>query len=473
MAVHDLRPAWDLPIVSRADARALGQKQRKAVPRRSLGVLTDLPRRDAVAHLREQNADRVAELVPLRMQRMLANPFAFYRGTAALMAADLANAPSSNIPVAACGDAHITNFGFYASPERRLVFDLNDFDEAAIAPWEWDVKRLVTSVVIGGRHANYDDQLITVTADAAVRAYVSSLRASNSMSALERYFMHLNSEFANQHMSKQGKRAAKAAIASAERRTGSRALERLTEHAEDGTLRFRDQPPTMKRISLDDAQAAGGSAHSDHEVGYLFRQYRESVPIDIDIVLSQYLPRDLARRVVGVGSVGTRCYLQLLVGADDDAIVLQIKEAGESVLSLHGLMKQPERLTRGVATHGHGFRVVGLQRILQAVSDPFLGYLGGPNRDYYVRQFHDMKGSIELEGLSYEAFHDYVLGCAAVLGRSHAQSFTAGRVVGYIGNPESASAAIVAWSRAYADLSMRDYESACEAWNPTTGEDSS
>ncbi|MGZ0711867.1 DUF2252 domain-containing protein (plasmid) [Coraliomargarita sp. W4R53] len=473
MAVDDLRSTWDLPVVGRADARARGQQRRKAAGRRSLGVLADVPERDPVAHLREQNSDRVPELVPLRMQRMLANPFGFYRGTAGLMAADLAEGPSSGIPVAACGDAHISNFGFYASPERRLVFDLNDFDEAAMAPWEWDVKRLVTSVIIGGRHAKYDTELIMLTADEAVRSYASALRGSASKSALERYFMHLNSEFANQRMSKRGKGSAKAAIRAAQRRTESRAIERTTERAEDGSLQFAEQLPTMKRLSLEEAQQAGGTRHANLHTGLtsLFQQYRDSVPIDIDVVLSQYVPRDLARRVVGVGSVGTRCYLQLLVGADDDALVLQIKEAGESVLSARGGVRQPQRLVEGVAHHGHGFRVVGMQRILQAVSDPFLGYLSGPNRDYYVRQFHDMKGSIELEGLSYDAFHDYALGCAAVLGRSHAQSFTAGQVVGYIGNPDPAIAAIVAWSRAYADLSMRDYEAACEVWDPATGED--
>ncbi|MDE0545218.1 DUF2252 domain-containing protein [Microbacterium sp. C7(2022)] len=471
MPVDDLRPAWDLPVLSRADSRALGRGRRKVAPRRALAGLDVAADRDPVAHLEHQNADRVPELVPLRMQRMLANPFAFYRGTAGLMAADLAAGTSSGIPVAACGDAHISNFGFYASPERRLVFDLNDFDEAAIAPWEWDVKRLVTSVIIGGRHAGYDPADVHRTAKTAVQGYALALRSSAGKSALERYYMHLSSEFANQRMSKKGRAAAKAAIRAAQKRTGLRAIERTTERAEDGSLRFREQAPTMTRMSLADAERAGGTAHADGGIEELLEQYRASVPIDIDIVLSQYVPRDLARRVVGVGSVGTRCYLHLLVGADDDALVLQIKEAGPSVLESHGGIAQPPRLEDGVAAHGHGYRVVSMQRILQAVSDPFLGYLRGPNRDYYLRQFHDMKGSIELEGLAYEAFHDYVVGCAAVLGRSHAQSYTAGQVVGYIGDPAAASTALVTWAEAYADLSQQDYERACGRWDATTGAD--
>jgi uncharacterized protein (DUF2252 family) len=469
MAVDDLRPAWDLPVIGRTESRELGRNRRKVVGRRALATLDVASDRDPIDHLRAQNDDRVPELVPLRMQRMLANPFAFYRGTAGLMAADLARSPSSGIPVASCGDAHITNFGFYASPERRLVFDLNDFDEAAVSPWEWDLKRLVTSVIIGGRHAGYRSEDIAATADATVRTYASALRSNAEHSALDRYYTHLSSEFANQRMSKQGRSAAKAAIAAAQRRTGVRAIERLTERASDGALQFIERPPTMERITIEQAHAAGGPKQGDGNVGALFQQYRDSVPIDIDVMLSQYVPRDLARRVVGVGSVGTRCYLQLLTGADDDALVLQIKEAGPSVLRKQGGIRQPARLDAGIKRHGHGFRVVGMQRILQAVSDPFLGYLRGPNRDYYVRQFHDMKGSLELEGLVYDAFHDYAQGCAAVLGRSHAQSFTAGQVVGYIGDPASAASAIVDWSEAYADLSQRDFDRATKIWDPATG----
>lgn len=450
----------DLPhaLTDRAESRAQGRAHRATAPRRRLAEPSTADR-DPVAHLRAQNAGRVRELVPLRMQRMLADPFAFYRGTAGLMAADLAGAPSSGILVASCGDAHISNFGFYASPERRLVFDLNDFDEAGIAPWEWDVKRLVTSALIGGRHAGYDHADIEAVCLAAVATYTSVLQRMAGLSAVDRYFMHLNIHFAREQMSKAGRRALRKAIAAAERRTGARALKRTTERDDAGRMRFVENPPTMVRVDPEGVVSEGGQS-----IAELFRQYRGSVGVDIDTVLAQYAPADLARRVVGVGSVGTRCFLQLLHGADDDALVLQVKQAGRSVLDEHGAVTQTPRIAEGVAAHGEGFRVVGMQRVLQAVSDPLLGYLRANGRDYYVRQFHDMKGSIELEGLPLDAFDDYVRACAAVLGRAHAQSTTARKVAGYIGRSDAAARAILDWSLGYAELSAADFAAARAAF---------
>ncbi|HET8928586.1 MAG TPA: DUF2252 domain-containing protein [Microbacterium sp.] len=445
-------PVYDSPyaLTSRAESRAQGRAHRATAPR---GRLADhsTADRDPVGHLRAQNAGRLPELVPLRMQRMLADPFAFYRGTAGLMAADLADAPSSGILVASCGDAHVSNFGFYASPERRLVFDLNDFDEAAIAPWEWDVKRLITSALIGGRHVGYAEADIERICVSAVATYASVLQRMAGLSAADRYFMHLNIDFARQQMSKAGRRALRRAVEGAQRRTGARALERTTQRDDAGRLRFIGNPPTMVRIDPHEIISEGGQS-----IPQLFRQYRTSVGVDIDTVLTQYAPTDLARRVVGVGSVGTRCFLQLLEGADDDALVLQVKQADRSVLDEHGSITQTARIADGVAAHGEGFRVVSLQRVLQAVSDPFLGYLRANGRDFYVRQFHDMKGSIELEGLPLDAFDDYVRACAAVLGRAHAQSTTASRVTGYIGRSDAAARAILDWSLAYAELSAAD-----------------
>ena len=215
----------------------------------------------------------------------------------------------------------------------------------------------------------------------------------------------------------------------------------------------------MVRVDPEGVVSEGGQS-----IAELFRQYRGSVGVDIDTVLAQYAPADLARRVVGVGSVGTRCFLQLLHGADDDALVLQVKQAGRSVLDEHGAVTQTPRIAEGVAAHGEGFRVVGMQRVLQAVSDPLLGYLRANGRDYYVRQFHDMKGSIELEGLPLDAFDDYVRACAAVLGRAHAQSTTARKVAGYIGRSDAAARAILDWSLGYAELSAADFAAARAAF---------
>ena len=342
------------------------------------------------------------------------------------------------------------------------MFDLNDFDEAAVAPWEWDVKRLITSVIVGGREAGYAKKDVEQVAHRTFAQYVAVLRRMVRLSPSGRYFMHLNVESARRQLSSDGRRVLNAALAAAERRTSGRAIRRTTEREPDGKLRFVENPPTMVRFHLDEATPVAGAERAE-SIHALFAQYRDTVTIDIDTVLAQYEPTDLARRVVGVGSVGTRCYLQLLQGADEDALLLQVKEAGESVLSQYGRIPQPARITEGVAAHGEGFRVVGMQRVLQAVSDPFLGHLEANGRAFYVRQFHDMKGSVELDGLPLDAFSDYVVSCGGLLGRAHAQSPTAGQVLGYIGTSDAASTAIVAWAAAYADQSHRDFETASAA----------
>ena len=442
-------------LLSRADARALGRSRRASTPREALAQRSTATR-DAVAHIEEQNADRDQDLVPLRMERMLANPFAFYRGTAGLMALDLAQDPHTGIMVAACGDAHISNFGFFASPERKLVFDLNDFDEAAVAPWDWDLKRLITSVIVGAIHAEYSEREIRKAARRSVRAYRRSLESMVESSPLERYYMHGNIDFARSSLRPEARAVLKDAIKAAQKRTATRAIRRTTEMGADGVLRFVEQPPTMTHASLDNL----GDGESVPE---LFAHYRDTVHIDVDTVLAQYAPTDLVRRVVGVGSVGTRCFLQLLQGADGAALLLQVKQASPSVLQRYGGIEQPTRITEGIAAHGEGFRVVGLQRILQAVSDPFLGHLRRGDRDFYLRQFHDMKGSIELEGLGFAPFLDYAEACGGMLARAHAQSPTASQIIGYFGRADTAADAIVEWSFAYADQSLRDFETLRES----------
>jgi len=441
---------------SRAESRELGKSLRRITSRGDLATRRPADR-DAAAHLAQQNEDRVQDLVPLRMQRMLEDPFAFYRGTAGLMALDLARDPHSGILVASSGDAHISNFGFFASPERRLVFDLNDFDEAAVAPWEWDLKRLATSVVIGGIHAEYAESDIRRVALSVVSAYLSGLARMSALSPTERYFMHASIDFARRNLSRDGKRMLRAAIQAAERRTAARAVRRTTERDQDGRLRFVEEPPTMTHFDPSQARPAPGEPRSE-TLAELFAEYRATLPLDVDTVLAQFEATDLARRVVGVGSVGTRCFLQLLQGADEDALVLQVKEAGRSVLERYGGIAQPQRIVEGVAAAGEGFRVVGLQRVLQAVSDPFLGHLRANGRDFYVRQFHDMKGSVELKGLRLDAFRDYVHACALLLARAHAQSPSAVQVVGYAGRSDAAPRAIVTWAFDYARQSSADFE---------------
>lgn len=439
---------------SRSDARALGKQARVRSPRSRLADHTAIER-DPVALLDEQNSDRVPELVPLRMQRMISDPFAFYRGTAGLMAADLAAHTHSGILVAASGDAHIANFGFYASPERRMVFDLNDFDEAAVAPWEWDVKRLITSILIGGHQAGYSDRDVERIALASFDSYAKVLARLSRKSPAERYFMHMSLDLARGSLGKDSRATLERSIAAAERRTPARAIKRVTERV-DGRLRFIESPPTMMRVDPGDEASPAGV--TPDEAMALYGQYRDSVGLELDTLLAQYAPTSLARRVVGVGSVGTRCFLQLLEGADDDSLLLQIKEASESVLVRYGGMAQPPRLTDAVARHGQGYRVTGMQQVLQAASDPFLGHFRARGRDFYVRQFQDWKGSIELDGLPVTVFRDYVNACAIVLARSHAQSPTATAVVGYIGRSDKVSRGIVDWCAQYERRSHDDFE---------------
>ena len=403
--------------------------------------------RDPLGILERQNEARFQPLVPLRIERMSVSPFTFYRGTAAIMAADQARDPHSGILVASCGDAHLSNFGFYASPQRTLLFDLNDFDEAAWAPWEWDVKRLVTSIVIGGRATDRKKSVIEKAAREAVTAYVAGLHEAAAKTPLERYYSHFDPQDTDRNLDKASRRALKLTLADAVRRTGPRAARRLTGPDTDGKLRFIETPPAMTQVEPELV------AHLEDN----YEAYRRSAYVDIRALLSQYTVEDIARRAVGVGSVGTRCFVALLRDRDGGLFILQVKEAVRSVLEEYGGIRQPDAVEEGIAEGGQGNRVVGLQRVLQAYSDPFLGHMRGPLGDYYVRQFHDMKGSVDVEQLEDAPFIRYARVCARVLARAHGQSPRFTEVVGYVGKGRRVTESIVAWSYDYADVSLADY----------------
>lgn len=445
--------AWTRPSTV-AERMAEGRAARERTPRSALAHL-ERGDRDPLGILDEQNATRLPELVPLRIERMSASPFAFYRGTAAIQAADLARDPHSGILVPSCGDAHVSNFGFFASPQRTLLFDLNDFDEAAWAPWEWDLKRLVTSIVIAGQATSRDDRVVEETALAAVRTYARSMAASTKRSPVQRFFEHFDAEAGLTAMDAESQRTMRAAIKAAEKRTGDRAARRLTTVGEDGRLQFVERPPTMTHTTPE----IEGRLHDN------LRKYLESALVDIRLLMTQYTVSDIALRVVGVGSVGTLCGLILLQDGDDNALVLQGKQAGRSVLEQYGGIEQPDPLVAYIAEHGEGGRVVALQRMLQALSDPFLGHLRAYAGDFYVRQFNDMKGGVDMDELEDPLFHEYAETCAAVLARAHAQSARAANVAGYIGNGRMVGEAILEWAYAYAELSKEDYE-AFVAANP-------
>jgi uncharacterized protein (DUF2252 family) len=426
---------------------ARGRALRKTVPRRALAQLTPSPR-TATEILVAQNVSRLTELVPLRFARMLANPFAFYRGSAAVMAADLAASPSSGIEVMCCGDAHVSNFGIYAAPHRALVFDLNDFDEAAVAPAEWDVKRLITSAIIGGRHAGYAAKAIRRLVEQALAGYQTSLeRMLEEMDVLDRYYLRVEPELYTADVSKGLLAVIRKTTSQARARTSARVFKRITEIGPDGTPRLRESPPVLQHV---DAQVEAPLIES-------IQEYLAAVPADVALLLSHFRITDIALRVVGVGSVGTRCYLVILVGPNGTPMILQIKEATRSVLEEFGGWRQPGALTTAVAAKGQGVRVVDGQRILQAMSDVFLGTTRTDRRDYYVRQFHDMKGSIDTEGMSASTFGEYVIACARLLARAHAQSANASILRGYVGTNDSVHAAVAQWSYAYADKSLDDF----------------
>lgn len=437
---------WSSPP-SPAALRAKGESTRKRTPRRALAALGTGPR-DPLGILEAQNRDRIPELVPLRAERMSVSPFTFYRGTAALMAADLADSPHSGILVASCGDAHVSNFGFYASPQRRLMFDLNDFDEAAWAPWEWDVKRLAASIVVAGQATGRTDAVIETAVLSAVDSYARGLQRITMLSPRERYFTHFDVESTRRMLDKPSRRAIRSAVAQAERRTGERAVRRLTHTDAAGRRRFVHSEPMTSPV---DEQLL---VH----VHDLVEQYRATASPDIALLFQHYSVSDVARRVVGVGSVGTRCFLVLFQDGEDGTLLMQPKQASQSVLVEHGRIEQPEALRRQIDAYGEGARVVAMQRILQALSDPFLGHLRGPAGDFYVRQFHDMKGSLEVEELDDGPFITYARSCAATVARAHSQSVTSSEVAGYIGGGRAVAAAILEWARGYAEISRADFE---------------
>ncbi|MCH6230389.1 DUF2252 domain-containing protein [Microbacterium sp. CFH 31415] len=454
MSMTDSRPlaeTWS-PLPTLQDHLTEGRTVRESHPRESLAVLPE-GERDPMGILDRQDSTRVPELVPIRTQRMSESAFAFYRGTAALMAADLARSPSSSIEVGSCGDAHVSNFGLFASPQRTLVFDLNDFDESAWAPWEWDVKRLVTSIVIAGQSTSRDDKVVRDAALSAVRTYARALASGAKRSPLKRYYDHFDADAASDSLDPESAEALRKAVKDAEKRTSARAVRKLTSLDDAGRLVFGETPPTMTHVD----------PRIELRINEFVAQYQRSANVDIRVLLQKYHVTDIARRVVGVGSVGTRCYLISMSDGEGNALILQGKEAGQSVLVEYGGVEQPEAVARYIAENGEGGRVVAMQRILQAVSDPFLGHLTGPSidgpeRSFYVRQFHDKKGGFDVDTLEDAAFGWYADACASTLARAHGQSPNAAVVAGYAGGGRVVGEAILEWSYAYADLSRADWE---------------
>lgn len=434
---------------------ARGKAARRKVPRSSHARWEPAAKRaDPVKILRRGDAGRVAELVPLRYERMLVSPFTFYRGTAAIMAADLADTPHSGLRVQLSGDAHLSNFGLYAAPDRQLVFDLNDFDETFPGPWEWDVKRLAASLEIAGRDRGFTEAQRGAAVMRSVSSYRETIRRLAEMSNLDAWYTRIDvaklREIGTPASTKRGRREFDRTVSRAEAKTRGRALAKLTETV-DGRIRFKSDPPFLERLE-DIWQPEAGSTVAPGEV---LAPYRRSLPPDRRRLLESYRPVDIARKVVGVGSVGTRCWIVLLLGRDSgDPLFLQFKEAGPSVLEAH---------LPGTRERHHGRRVVVGQQLLQAASDIMLGWLTAPGidgrkRHFYGRQLWDEKGSADVGRLDPRMLQTYGALCGAALARAHARSGDRIAIGSYLGSGDPFDRAIAEFAAVYADQNQRDYE---------------
>jgi uncharacterized protein (DUF2252 family) len=426
----------------RAERYAMGRALRRGVPRSALAAWDGNDRyADPVQQVIATNEGRVARLVPVRIGRMVASPFAFLRGAAAIMAADFSRLPATGITPVICGDAHLGNFGFYASPERDLVFDLNDFDEAHPGAWEWDLRRLVTSVHVAGRQNGSSETECAAAVSRCVRSYREHLWHLAAQPLLARAYDRLDLD--RLHRTATGatsQRAIENAATRARRRTSDRALPRFTEQ-HDGGLRLVEQPPLITRPDPEQYE----------RIAAALDDYLRTLPPHWAHIVGGYRLVDVAHKVVGVGSVGLRAYIALCEGSGaDDVLFLQLKEARRSVVAryVHG----------DSAWHEHqGQRVVQYQQSLQTVSDPLLGWTTVGERQYYVRQFRDMKGAVVVDGIDAAALADYAGVCGLLLAKGHARTSGASMITGYLGRSDKADRALCLFARRYADQTERDH----------------
>jgi uncharacterized protein (DUF2252 family) len=438
-------------VASYQQRRERGRAARRVAPRGSHAEWAPAPDRpDPVDLLETQARDRIQELMPLRYSRMMASPFAFMRGSAIIMANDLASTPTSGIHAQLCGDAHLLNFGAYASPERALLFDVNDFDETLPGPWEWDIKRLAASFVVAGRDNGFDAADCREAAQASVASYRQRMAQFSEMGELEVWYSRVGAEEVSGLLSDAKKKTTKKlnkALRKARGHDSLQALSKLT-RVVDGRRMINDDPPLLVRLPEGDDIRA--------QVYAILESYKRTLQDDRRHLLDRYRFVDTARKVVGVGSVGTRAYVVLLEGRDeDDPLFLQVKEAGASVL---------ENYVKSNTYEHHGHRVVAGQRLMQAASDIFLGWFRGTGgRDFYWRQLKDMKGSANVESMSPDELVLYGGLCGWTLARAHARSGDRAQIAGYLGKGERFDRAIAEFAQAYADQTERDHAALCAA----------
>jgi uncharacterized protein (DUF2252 family) len=449
----NLSPTVAQEAASYQQRRERGRDARRAVPRGGHADWTPAPDRpDPIDLLEAQDRDRIPDLIPIRYSRMMASPFAFMRGSAIVMAQDLASTLQTGIKAQLCGDAHLMNFGAYASPERALLFDLNDFDETLPGPWEWDVKRLAASLVVAGRDNGFDASDCRDAARASVASYRQRMAEFSEMGELEVWYSRVSEDEVRGLLTeaRAGKKTAKKFsknVRKARGRDSLQALSKLT-RVTGGRRIIDDDPPLLVRIPEGDELRA--------QVYAILESYKRTLQEDRRHLLDRFRFVDAARKVVGVGSVGTRAYVVLLEGRDqDDPLFLQVKEAGASVLEGHVASNTYEH---------HGHRVVAGQRLMQAASDIFLGWFRGTEgRDFYWRQLRDMKGSADVEGMTPYELVIYAGLCGWTLARAHARSGDRVQIAGYLGKSERFDGAIADFAKGYADQTERDHAAFCAA----------
>ena len=432
------------PHSAAGERRAHGKSLRDRVPREAhAGWKAPRNRRDPVDLLIEFNQGRLPQLIPIRFGRMMASPFTFYRGSAGLMAADLATTSASGLRVQACGDAHLLNFGGFATPERNVVFDINDLDETLPAPWEWDLKRLTASMVIAGRALRMTETDCARAALATVRSYRQHMADYSAMRALEVWYETISVEDMIAVQDEKTRERMKQRLEKAEERSTPEVIfPKLVEHRGD-TPRIKDEPPLIFHVSAE--EMPGQTTGFEEQLAL----YRELLPHHVQVLFDRYHLVDVALKVVGIGSVGTACGLGLFVAADDDPLFLQIKEARASVLEPYA---GKSRYTN------NGQRVVEGQRLMQSASDIFLGWLTNARGiDMYIRQLRDAKISAVVEDMDAELLRDYGKLCAWALAKAHARSGDSACIAGYMGSSEAFDEAITEFAVEYADQAERDY----------------
>ncbi len=432
-----MKRSIDLPTASQA--AAFGKTLRAKTPRSSHGEWHLRGKgHNIVAILEASNQGRVPALVPVRYGRMLVSPFAFLRGAAVVMARDLSRTPVNGIRVQACGDAHLMNFGGFATPERHLIFDVNDFDETLPAPWEWDLKRLAASVTVAGRHLSFSRSRCKNATAASVRVYRETMARYAKLGALEMWYQRIDASA----VAELSLAARKGAPEAARHPMMGHLFPRLTEVL-GGRRRIKDEPPLVFHPKKKDRIL--------DQVRKFITRYRSTLSDDHKALFDRYALVDIAVKVVGVGSVGTRCAVALFMARNDDPLFLQIKEARKSVLEPYAGRSR---------YHNHGQRVVEGQRLMQSASDIFLGWSRIPDigSDYYIRQLRDCKTAASVDEMDFAHFVDYVCHCGEALARAHAKAGNAAALSGYMGRRDSIDAAIVRFSQAYADQTECDYE---------------